>query len=316
MTEFRKPRIDSLIERAKGKKLIAYPETRFCYMRDTMISILMNIRLFRQFCDVNDLEISETVKQEIRSARFVLKLKSYIKLFTPICKLINKCQDPKLNIADGTEHWMNLLCSEIESNELQTLLIERISKALSPAYYAANILHHRYQARSLRRQQRDIGEQFITQNLGHQGLEERTRFDQNPQNYKGFTDSCECPITFWIFLSHFYPALSKFALKLMNMPASTALIEGFFSHWTYVQNKYRNSMSFSTSYKSIHTYHILRSGAYKREKKKRFSRFPLNFNIDYINDDELEDVYMEFESEDDEEYDSDNLDPENPNYDR
>lgn len=291
--EFRKPNCEALLVRRGGKKMIPCPETRFCYIRDSMISIWINLIILKDLCNVPDLEIDPEVKRHIRSRIFKHRMKDYINQFTPICKLINKCQSPNFNVGDSTESWLELLQNADE--RMQKVILNRILQAVFPVGYAANILHHKYQGKRLRalpdqpielRNLKTLGHRFINDHLSDEGKMELQEYRENLQLYKPIIDKSDSPVDYWTTMTLKYPVLGTFALKLMIIPASTALIEGFFSQWTYVHNKYRNNLKFSTSSDAIDVYHILHSGKYKRQKNKLFSRFSLQFDVDDYNIDE------------------------------
>lgn len=293
VSEFRKPKCEALLVRRDGKKMIPYPETRFCYIRDSMIAIWIDLRILKDFCTVPDLQIDVEVQRHIRSRVFKNKLKKYINLFTPICKLINKWQNPNCNVADATENWLELL--ENVERITQTVILDRIVKAVFPVGYAANILHPKYQGKRLRPLPHDsaqlrilktLGDRFIDDHLSAEGKMELADYKATLESYKSMIDNCQNPLSYWTIMSLKYPHLGAFAMKLLIIPASTALIEGFFSQWTYVQNKYRNNLKFITSCNAIDVYHSLHSGKYHCKEKKRFSRFPLDFNVDDYNIDE------------------------------
>lgn len=291
--EYRKPKCEALLVRRGGQRMIPYPETRFCYLRDSMVAIWINLRILKDFCTIPDLEIDPEVQRHIRSRIFKNKLKEFIDQFTPICKLINRWQSPNCNVADSTENWLELL--ENADQEMRKIILDRIVKAIFPVGFAANILHHKYQGKRLQSLPDDtpqlqilktIGKRFINENLSDEGKMELTDYKEKLESYKSLIDKSKDPLDYWTIMSLKYPQLSEFTLKLMIIPASTALIEGFFSQWTYVHNKYRNSLKFITSCDAIDVYHSLHSGKYRRTRKKRFSRFSLETNIDDYNMDE------------------------------
>ncbi|OXU16336.1 hypothetical protein TSAR_010447 [Trichomalopsis sarcophagae] len=57
---------------------------------------------------LQDVNINEDVFETVFYGNFETELNNTIQNLTPICKLINKCQDMSYNVADATELWLSL----------------------------------------------------------------------------------------------------------------------------------------------------------------------------------------------------------------
>ena len=88
---FREPKFESLLVRGGATKLKNFPDTRFCYYRDTCKSILKNLPLLKQLCLIEDLHLSANIMENLLDADFELTLTQIINNLDPICTLINKC---------------------------------------------------------------------------------------------------------------------------------------------------------------------------------------------------------------------------------
>lgn len=130
-----------------------------------------------------------------------------------MCKFINKCQDPKYTIADATEHWMKLTLPCTDST---AIINARIQKAIYPAGYAAHILHPKYLGKALSSEQRMKGEDFLKAHLDAEGYEQYEIFKRDPNIFlKDYpTDSLECALAIWEYLTFTIPNLAEVALKL------------------------------------------------------------------------------------------------------
>lgn len=73
-----------------------------------------------------------------------------------------------------------------------------------------------------------------------------------------FAERCANLISFWKLCRFEFPNLAKFAIKLMIIPAGTALLESLFSNWTYVHNQQRNKLSNEKSAKLVNIYYSLK----------------------------------------------------------
>lgn len=74
------------------------------------------------------------------------------------------------------------------------------------------------------------------------------------------------PYTYWETAESGHKSFSRFALKLVNIPGSSAEIERFFSDWSRVHSAIRNRLSKETSKKLVHVYYSLKKAAIDREE--------------------------------------------------
>lgn len=78
---------------------------------------------------------------------------------------------------------------------------------------------------------------------------------------------------FWSSVEFKHPNLANFALKLLNLPASSANVKRIFSSWGNIHTAIRNKLTFERSKKLLHLHYFLNS---------------TNENHELINDDEAE----------------------------
>lgn len=64
---------------------------------------------------------------------------------------------------------------------------------------------------------------------------------------------------FWAAAESDHPGLSKLAMRLLNIPASSAQIKRVFSNWGQIHSPLRNRLEFERSKKLIHCYFSLNS---------------------------------------------------------
>lgn len=188
---------------------------------------------------------------------FVQKIDECLDLFTPLCKLINKSQDPSFNVAEATQYWLQIK-QKIDNSDYDEAIDASIKKALWPVGFAANLLHHKFRGELLNDSQREQGESFIMDNSDYEGIQEYDLFNFENEYCKEYTENCKSAITFWTLVAATLPKLANFAIKLMLIPASTALIESLFSSWKFVHSLYRNRLGFQKTCKLIDVYYTLR----------------------------------------------------------
>ena len=208
---FREPKFESLLIRSGGTKLKNFPDTRFCYYRDTCQSIIKNLPILRQLSLIEDLFLSANIVENVLDADFESALTESINYLDPICKLINKCQDSICNVADATELWLSL---ELPTDRYREIINQRIKKAIWSIGYASNLLNHKYN--------------ITKNNFSDAAKREFEVFLETRDNFNIYSENCQDPIAFWKLVGWKLPNLSKVVIRLMIMPASTALIESFF----------------------------------------------------------------------------------------
>ena len=266
---YREPKVQELLIRCEGTTLKNYPDTRFCYIRDSCESVRKNLSIMRDLTTLPDSGIPRDICEIVNGTEFEAEVLKVIHNATPICVLINKCQDPKVNIADATQLWLKL---ELPTSEYNDLIKKRIASAVWPVGYAANYLHHKYRGLLLNENQIQIAESFMHERLDLQGIQDLQNFEANRESHNYLAENCEGPISFWILIEHKYQSLAALALEILMIPASTALIESFFSQWTFVHNIYRNRLEESTSAELVDIYHFLNTTGpkYRKKSKKKY----------------------------------------------
>lgn len=265
---FKHPRLHSMLITAGGKMLKVCPDTRWLYMKDSLERILENLPLLRDIAQDPDVILEQPLKTKLLDVNFEVECKNWLDILTPIAKFVKKCESTDYNVADSTEDWCQLR-SKLPADTYDDIVEQRIAKAIWECGYAANYLHHSYQGKSLDRDQKKRAIEFINNNLNPEGLEEFQNFHFNDPKFSIYIKQCISPITFWNFLSPMVPNLSKIAIKLMLIPASTASIEGFFSQWKFVHSSTRNRLGFQRSCDLIDVYYSLRHGTKPIPKRKK-----------------------------------------------
>ena len=161
--------MDSLVQRLGGCKLQNFLDTRFCYIRDTCERISKALIVMQKVAIIEDDTLSDNVMETIFDAEFKNELAVIGKNLTPIYVLINKCQDPAVNVADATEMWLSL---ELLTHEYNNVIRDRIKKAVHPIGYAAYLLHPKYKVTLLSDDQMESAITFLTDNMSRDEFNE------------------------------------------------------------------------------------------------------------------------------------------------
>lgn len=240
-----------------GKRVKLAGETRWCSYRDVFQYTFEALPLMKQLVDEKVVVLSEKNLTLLQDDQFPIKLQRCVDLWDPICILINKCQKKSCNIADAVQYWLELNGEE-DLQDFQDVIANRINKALWPAAFAANILHHMYQGVLLSDSQLESGREFIHEHLDEEGLNEFAAYiDREGMFPKILDKQLESPFAFWNMAQFKHPKLAELAEKLLNMLAATAEIERLFSNWAYVHSLLRNRLKNERSKKLVHIYYHL-----------------------------------------------------------
>lgn len=264
--KFRDPAIEKQLVERGGTKLKNYPDTRFCYFRDSCESIYTNISIMRDISNDDNFNIQQEICDIINGNEFKCEIEEVLSNFEPVCKLINQCQDSKCNIADATEMWLKL---ELPTDKYDHLINERrqLGNAIHPVGCAANYLHPKYKGQLLDETQLESAQEFFRHFMDAQTLNELEDFEDDRDSYEYLAENCSDPLAFWSLCKPYFPKLAEFARSILVIPASTARLESLFSEWTYVHNKYRNRLGELTSSQLIDTYHYLNMTGPKHRRK-------------------------------------------------
>ena len=100
---------------------------------------------------------------------------------------------------------------------------------------------------------------FLLKNLNSDGLEEWDKFKSKEGVFQClYEKGIQCPILFWKTAEFYAPTISKIAINLLKIPASSAEIERTFSKWSLIHTPLRNRLSFDRSKKIMYVYMSLR----------------------------------------------------------
>lgn len=259
VTAFTNLKIENILINSpyNGTKLKNWPETRFSYYYESCKSVSANLQKLRLISDIPHVVLPEEVQADLLDALFEEKLTSVMETLGPVSRLINLCQKKESNVADATQLWLELNFSEPSHHQI---LINRLKKAVQPAGYCANLLHNKYKGLLMTHDQEVLALDFLFDFGGPDCFDEYERFQTRKASsvFSKWAEACKSPISYWELCRVEFPVLSKFALKLMSIPAGTALIEGFFSNWAFVHNKFRNRLAEDRSSQLADIYYSLK----------------------------------------------------------
>lgn len=264
ITVYREPKMEALYMGRGGSKLTNFPDTRFCYLRDTCKGVLKNLNHLQALSTVSDMNVRDKIIEILFDDGFKQQLTFIVEHLNPICVLKNKCQSPDCNVANSTELWLSL---KLPTNNYDINIAERIQKAVYPVGYAANLLHQKYRGRLMNENQRNKADTFLNEYLNDEAKAELINYLNTNENYQIYAERLDDPIAFWLYMQNknYFPHLADAALKLMIIPASTAALEGLFSNWTYVHNLYRNRLGDVKSSNLLDIYYFLKNALFDRD---------------------------------------------------
>lgn len=257
LKEFSSPDLENALLKSGGKRVILAGETRWCSFRDSFVNYLENLKTMRTI-----IAGATTFKPNITKLVFDEHLKTQVEdsvtLFNPVCQLINKLQATQASIADAAEEWMQLSLPEGFDNYTPNLK-KRQKMALNLYSLAANYLHPVYRGKKLDETQLKEVNNFLIDNLDSEGLDGLQDFKNDRNIFRKLNDKSITKVrTFWELAENHYPSLSRLAIKLNTIPASSAQLERLFSNWSFVHSRIRNRLTEKNSKMLTYTYYHLK----------------------------------------------------------
>lgn len=240
-----------------GTKLKNWPETRFCYYYASCTSVLDNLPNLRLISNIRDVVLPDSVQTYLHDPLFEQELTEVLETLAPVSCLIKVCQNKQSNLADAVQLWLGL---SFPNPSHQEILQKRLEKAIQPAGFCANLLHNKYRGLLMTDEQESLALEFMQEFGGPDCCGEYERFlvRKSSSDISKWARSCSDPISFWGLCQIEFPVLTKFAQKLMTIPAGTGLIESFFSNWSFVHNKFRNRLTAEKSAQLADIYYSLK----------------------------------------------------------
>lgn len=125
-----------------------------------------------------------------------------------------------------------------------------------------------------------FGFRLITKYFGQDNIpiESFTDFKKKRGIFADLSTSIN-PYSYWEMAESGHKNFSDFALKMVNIPGSSAEIERFFGDWSRVHSAIRNRLSKETSKKLVHVYYSLKKTAIEKEealKPRNCETVPIN----------------------------------------
>ena len=200
-------------------------------------------------------KIKPSVKSLIFNDQFLEDVKRNIAIFDPVCILINTAQKSTSSLADIIHLWRKLEVPE----EFQSFLEKRKKMAFNIYALCAYYIHpkyHDFAKNNFEEHETREVHTFFIENLQAEDLLSLTLFKEKRGVFrKLFEKNCGDGFVFWKFAKVYYSALASLALKLLQIPSSSAQIERVFSNWSFVHSPLRNRLSFEKSKKLLHVYY-------------------------------------------------------------
>lgn len=254
LKEFKNCNLEKLILDNNGTKIKLPIDTRWCTYRDSFQSLIKNLTVLKKIV-AEGYRVKDEIAQALFDNNFIENVLSMIEIQNPICTLINECQDINCNIADAANKWITLEVPD----QFQHFLKKRRDMSLNVYTLTANYLHPVYRGELLSEEQKDEVDSYLIGLLDKDGLTSLHEFKTNSGLFGDLKEKhVTTPATFWGLTERKHPQLSKLALRLLKIPASSAQLERVFSSWSFVHSDLRNRLGSDKSKKLLHCYYSMR----------------------------------------------------------
>ena len=267
--EYKKTGLEDRLLKIGGHKPVLSCATRWTSQRDAVESMLKNQTAMKKVAADCDLEIlnderairpKRQVSQLLYDVEFQEEARNLLHILDPVAELTNFCQKSSSSAADAIEKWLVLFS---DCPDLRDLFENRCKKSnvFNIVTMTANYFHPVYRGQKLTQEQLQEVKNFIFEQLDADALESCRMYIKNEGPFGALQrKQISSTKAFWHYAAELgHQNLSKFALKLLKIPASTAQLERLFSNWGYIHNNIRNRLSVETSKKLVDVYFTLRS---------------------------------------------------------
>lgn len=271
-TEFKRSALESKLISLGGSKPKLPCNTRWGSQRGACVSMQANLLKMKQIAaeatgtgirDEKD-KVKPTISALLFKEELQNSIETLLELLNPVSDLIDKCQQGNFSIADSTEVWIDLIAdASYSSVELYGFATERCVQinVFNKFAITANYLHVVFQGSKLSCDQIKQVDDFLIKELDGDGLNALVEFQRKDRGiFSTLLKKTTDPIVFWQLAKRkdSCASLANLAIKLLNIPASTAQIERVFSNWADIHSKKRNRLSEERSKKLLGAYFSLK----------------------------------------------------------
>jgi hypothetical protein len=255
-TEFQRPRLLKQILKLGGKHLLPPSDTQLTSYYASYKNILSNLYILRLIATtVTSSPVSSSVANLLLSQQFISNMEDAVKLYEPICTIIEASQESSL--ADITELWLTLSLPDKKWTET---VDRHCATVLNKFALTANFLHHTYRGKNFSVDHVDTVEEYLISVLDDNGLNDLMAYKKS-DGLMGtlFGKNLSSPITFWTLAARKHESLADLALKLMKIPASSMLFNRPAVRWAAVHNRNKDRLSCENLENLIYSYCLLRT---------------------------------------------------------
>lgn len=260
LKEFKSCALEKAVCNLGGSRMVLAGDTRWCSHRDSFRCLLKNLEFMRMVAAVKENKVKQSIKTLLIDDHFEQKIVNAIVIFDPICTLVNSCQRKDCTLAEATEKWLELTFPVVDP-EIEQELSARLQKVINPLMLAANLLHPEYRGQLFANNYTylDMLDQFFLEKLTETGLTDLQEYKTGKGVFNQLFDKAiQSSTVFWSYAGRKHEELAQMALKLCQIPGSTAQLERVFSNWSYVHNSIRNRLSSDKSKKLLDIYYTLK----------------------------------------------------------
>ncbi|XP_077264016.1 uncharacterized protein LOC143898423 [Temnothorax americanus] len=238
LNAFNTPQLKQEIINRGGMKFELLNDNESCFfIKDILNACLKNRLIMKQivatgeFTFQNDIIMTlfDSTSSSFSSSSFEEDLRKIICLYEHFCSLISKCENSTESIADITEEWLKIESAIVEEYRgCMDEICEQISSIMSPMLLAANFLHPVYRGHMFENNTERVTAvfEYLLGVLDSEGLDDYHAFSKGKGLFEKLSQhKIVDPEKYWDYAEKKHPSLTKFASKLMQVPASVLQIK-------------------------------------------------------------------------------------------
>lgn len=244
-------------KQAGGKAIIIPQQVRWNTMADCLKVFLENCRIMSDICLNNATAIDMSISQKINDMDLKQQVQALYRKLENIAITLDIAQKTSCCIGEVTEAWIELKnkfeCETVRQRETEYSLSDlrklnsRIQMAMSPAHFAANLLHPKFMGNNLRSEQISEALSFIEAYhkeampfvVKYRAKTEpfhKSLFESHVVDHVG-------PLEWWLSLkSQINGQTIDLVTQLHTAVASSAGIERLFSTFGFIHSDVRNKL--------------------------------------------------------------------------
>ncbi|XP_051156171.1 uncharacterized protein LOC127278481 [Leptopilina boulardi] len=193
----------------------------------TYSTYLNNLTTLKQKVAEGSIKLNQKSTTLVFDESFNKQIEELKNMYMSLIEIIDNFEKSTVLIGDAIQSWLDLL--KCAPEKLRSEIELHINSLKQPVSITANLLHPIHNGKSFSPTEMKMAKDFLFDNLEEEGLSDFTDYVNKKGIFaKLFKKNIKSPVLFWQLVEEETPNLSKLALKISSIPASSIKINGHF----------------------------------------------------------------------------------------